>query len=140
MSAGLGVQFVQTAVVLLFAPLYAGAIAKAESRVQSKRGPSVLQPYRDLAKLLRKGSAISDHLYRPDVHVERASDDPAGRSGPVLYHTRVTPAFENYLYRPIVRAVVRLSDAISPIQSGDVNRYLLYVYVTVLVAFVLGSR
>jgi formate hydrogenlyase subunit 4 len=28
--------------------------------VTSRRGPSVLQPYRDLAKLLRKGSAISD--------------------------------------------------------------------------------
>src|SRR5579875_2368797 len=26
----------------------------------SKRGPSVWQPYRDLAKLLRKGSTISD--------------------------------------------------------------------------------
>src|SRR6202161_1531160 len=26
----------------------------------SRRGPSVLQPYRDLAKLLRKGSVISD--------------------------------------------------------------------------------
>ena len=28
--------------------------------MQSKRGPSIWQPYRDLAKLLRKGSAISD--------------------------------------------------------------------------------
>jgi formate hydrogenlyase subunit 4 len=53
------VQFLQSAVVLLLAPLYAGVIARAEAIVQSKRGPSVLQPYRDLAKLLRKGSAIS---------------------------------------------------------------------------------
>jgi formate hydrogenlyase subunit 4 len=50
----------QTLVVLLFAPLYAGAIARAEAIVQSKRGPSVLQPYRDLAKVLRKGSAVSE--------------------------------------------------------------------------------
>lgn len=46
--------------VLLLAPLYAGALSRAEAIVQSKRGPSVLQPYRDLAKYLRKGSAISD--------------------------------------------------------------------------------
>jgi formate hydrogenlyase subunit 4 len=53
-------QVLQGAVVLLVSPLYAGALARAEAIVQSKRGPSVLQPYRDLAKLLRKGSAISD--------------------------------------------------------------------------------
>jgi len=55
-----GLQVLQSAVVLLLAPLYAGALARAEAIVQCKRGPSVLQPYRDLQKLLRKGSAISD--------------------------------------------------------------------------------
>jgi formate hydrogenlyase subunit 4 len=55
-----GLQILQSAVVVLFAPLYAGAIARAEAIVQCKRGPSVLQPYRDLRKLLRKGSAISE--------------------------------------------------------------------------------
>ena len=35
-------------------------LARAEAVVGSKRGPSVLQPYRDLVKLLRKGSAVSD--------------------------------------------------------------------------------
>ncbi len=54
------IQVLQSAVVLFLAPLYTGAIARAEAIVQSKRGPSVLQPYRDLAKLLRKGSATSE--------------------------------------------------------------------------------
>jgi len=53
-------QLLQSLVVLVFAPLYAGVLSRAEAIVQSKRGPSVLQPYRDLYKLLRKGSAISD--------------------------------------------------------------------------------
>jgi formate hydrogenlyase subunit 4 len=35
-------------------------ITRAEAVVASKRGPSVWQPYRDLAKLLRKSSAVSD--------------------------------------------------------------------------------
>ena len=56
-----GLQILQSAIVLLVAPLYAGVLTRAEAIVQSKRGPSVLQPYRDLAKLLRKGSAISEH-------------------------------------------------------------------------------
>jgi formate hydrogenlyase subunit 4 len=54
------VQILQSFVVLAAAPLYAGALAKAEAIVESKRGPSVVQPYRDLAKLLRKGSIVSD--------------------------------------------------------------------------------
>ena len=54
------IQVLQSLVVLTFAPLYAGVLTRAEAVVASKRGPSVLQPYRDLAKLLRKGSAISD--------------------------------------------------------------------------------
>jgi formate hydrogenlyase subunit 4 len=54
------IQVLQSLVVLMLAPLYAGVLARAEAVVGSKRGPSVLQPYRDLAKLLRKGSAVSD--------------------------------------------------------------------------------
>jgi formate hydrogenlyase subunit 4 len=53
-------QVIQSLTVLVVAPLYAGVLARAEAIVQSKRGPSVLQPYRDLRKLLGKGSAISD--------------------------------------------------------------------------------
>src|ERR1700684_1417006 len=54
------IQVLQSLVVLVFAPLYAGCLGRAEAVVASKRGPSIFQPYRDLAKLLRKGSAISD--------------------------------------------------------------------------------
>jgi formate hydrogenlyase subunit 4 len=55
-------QVVQSLVVLVLAPLYAGVLTRAEAVVASKRGPSALQPYRDLAKLLRKGSAVSEHV------------------------------------------------------------------------------
>ncbi|MGW5231407.1 respiratory chain complex I subunit 1 family protein [Streptomyces nodosus] len=60
MSVAVGLQVVQSLVVLLLAPLYAGVLARAEAVVASRRGPGVLQPYRDLAKWLRKGSAVSD--------------------------------------------------------------------------------
>jgi len=56
----IAIQVLQSLVVLGLAPLYAGVIARAEAIVGSKRGPSMLQPYRDLAKLLRKASAVSD--------------------------------------------------------------------------------
>ena len=78
-----------------------------------------------------------DELYQPNVHVERASDDPAGRSGPVHYRSQVTPLFERYLYDPLIRSVERLAALVRPLQSGDVNLYLLYVFLVVLVAYLI---
>ena len=81
-----------------------------------------------------------DALYRPSVSVSRpADDDPAGRSGPVHYAAPVTPVFKRYLYRPLVRALEWLADLVRPVQSGDVNLYLLYVFVVILLAYLLGA-
>ena len=80
-----------------------------------------------------------DALYRPSVSVRRASDDPAGRSGPVHYESEVTPVFLRYLYRPVIRAVEWLADMVRPLQSGDVNLYLLYVFVVILLAYLIGA-
>jgi hydrogenase-4 component B len=80
-----------------------------------------------------------DALYRQSVSVERASDDPAGRSGPVHYESETTLVFERYLYRPVIRAVEWAADFIRPMQSGDVNLYLLYVFVAVLAAYLIAA-
>ncbi|MFZ0172241.1 MAG: hypothetical protein WAL04_11220 [Acidimicrobiales bacterium] len=81
-----------------------------------------------------------ERFYCPDVHLDQASDDPAGRSGPARYRTKVTPLFERYLYRPIARFVRAVANALQPIQSGDVNLYLLYILVTLVVAFLVYRR
>jgi hydrogenase-4 component B len=80
-----------------------------------------------------------DALYRPSVSVHRASDDPAGSSGPVHYESEATPIFERYLYRPVIRALEWLADMVRPIQSGDVNLYLFYVFAAVLVAYLIAA-
>ncbi|MEB4211203.1 proton-conducting transporter membrane subunit [Mycobacterium sp. 94-17] len=80
-----------------------------------------------------------DRLYQPSVTVQRASDEPAGRSGPVHYEAEVTPLFQRYLYRPTVVAVQYCARLVTPIQSGDVNVYLLYVFLAVLIAYLLGA-
>jgi hydrogenase-4 component B len=80
-----------------------------------------------------------DALYRPRVSLRRASDDPAGRSGPVHYESEVSPLFLRYLYRPVVRAVEWVADAVQPLQSGDVNLYLFYVFVVILLAYLFGA-
>ncbi|MGH6962196.1 MAG: respiratory chain complex I subunit 1 family protein [Dongiaceae bacterium] len=48
------VQGMQMLLVLLLAPLLTGVVRKVKARLLLRRGPSVIQPYRDLLRLLRK--------------------------------------------------------------------------------------
>src|SRR5512140_3905177 len=56
----LALAFAQMLLVVLLGPLVTGVIQKMKARLQCRRGASVLQPYRDLGKLLRKGTVQSD--------------------------------------------------------------------------------
>ena len=49
----------QTALVLLLSPLITGVSKTLKARLQTRRGPGILQPYRDLHKLFRKGMVIT---------------------------------------------------------------------------------
>ncbi len=53
-------QVAQVLAVLLLAPLIQGFILRYEERVQRARGPSILQPYRDLWKLFHKQLVIPE--------------------------------------------------------------------------------
>ncbi len=48
------VQGAQMALVLLLAPLLTGFVRKSKARLLRRQGPPLSQPYRDLARLLRK--------------------------------------------------------------------------------------
>ena len=50
----LAIQGIQMALVLLLAPLLTGMVRKIKARLLLRRGPSLIQPYRDLFRLLRK--------------------------------------------------------------------------------------
>jgi formate hydrogenlyase subunit 4 len=51
---------IQVLVVMGFAPLMKGVLIRMKERVQSRQGPSILQPYRDLSKLFHKDEVVSD--------------------------------------------------------------------------------
>jgi formate hydrogenlyase subunit 4 len=51
---------VQVATTLIFAPLVSGVLSRLKEIIQSKRGPSILQPYRDIWKLFQKDEVVSD--------------------------------------------------------------------------------
>ena len=54
MIQDLAVQGMQMTLVLLLAPLLTGVVRKLKARLLLRRGPSLIQPYRDLFRLLRK--------------------------------------------------------------------------------------
>ena len=51
----------QLSVTLLTGPLIYGIIRKTKSRLQGRRGASIVQPYSDLAKLMKKEVVKSEH-------------------------------------------------------------------------------
>lgn len=54
------IQALQDLTILCGAPLVSGVIAHVEGRIQGRRGPRILQPYYDLAKLFRKESVAPE--------------------------------------------------------------------------------
>src|SRR6266705_3525622 len=53
-------NLLQVFVVVAFAPLVEGVVGWLKENIQSKRGPSISQPYRDIWKLLHKDEIVSD--------------------------------------------------------------------------------
>jgi formate hydrogenlyase subunit 4 len=57
----LAVQGAQMLLVLLLAPLLTGLVRKVKARLLRRRGPPVIQPYRDLIRLSRKEVVLADN-------------------------------------------------------------------------------
>jgi formate hydrogenlyase subunit 4 len=60
MIRDLALQGAQMLFVLGLAPLLTGFVRKVKARLLRRRGPPLLQPYRDLARLLRKEVVLAD--------------------------------------------------------------------------------
>ncbi len=56
-----GAQLVQMALVLALAPLLTGLVRKAKARIQRRTGPPLLQPYRDLRRMLGKEAVVAEN-------------------------------------------------------------------------------
>ncbi len=55
------IQLAQTLLVLGLAPLLSGVTRKIRARLLRRQGASVLQPYRDLLKLIRKEAVVAQN-------------------------------------------------------------------------------
>jgi len=79
-------------------------------------------------------------VYRPLLQPERkikikSNFLPYFTSG-ISFEEHVRPIFREYLYRPVRRGVIEASKKWQFIQSGSVNLYLCYIFVTLVVLLV----
>jgi formate hydrogenlyase subunit 4 len=58
--ADIAVQGAQMLLVLLLAPVLTGFVRKVKARLLRRQGPPLLQPYRDLVRLMRKEVVLAD--------------------------------------------------------------------------------
>jgi formate hydrogenlyase subunit 4 len=81
----LAVQAAQMLLVLALAPLLTGFVRKVKARLLLRQGPPLIQPYRDLARLLRSGSFPSRADKPCRSAFRREFFFPATVRGPVLF-------------------------------------------------------
>src|SRR5512146_1066721 len=113
----MGKLVAQAALLVGCAPLVTGLVQKLKARLQCRRGASVWQPYRDLAKLLRKGTVQSD------------TASPFFRAVPVLVlaATVTAAALVPVVWAPQRPAALPLGDAILLVGLLALARFLLAV-------------
>jgi len=57
----LAIQGAQMALVLALAPLLTGFVRKVKAQLMRRRGPPLIQPYRDLWRLMRKEAVLAEN-------------------------------------------------------------------------------
>jgi hydrogenase-4 component B len=82
---------------------------------------------------------LASRFYSPDIHVDRASET-RGLEPPRPLPDASTPALRKLPLPPVTRFVQALARLHGPIQSGNVNSYLLYILVVVVIAYFVAAR
>lgn len=108
--------------VLLGAALFQGLIKKMKSRLQGRQGPSLLQPYFDIWKLLRKESVVSEHaswVFRSTPYVVFAATVSASLFVPVWSATAPLGFAGDAILVVYLLGLARFFEAIAALDTGS---------------------
>ena len=75
-------------------------------------------------------------VYRPDRRVERTPADAPYFPSVISYRSIRTTSYERALYRPFVEAVVALAHRVRRLQTGNIQVYLLYIFLALVLLLV----
>ncbi|HVB23856.1 MAG TPA: proton-conducting transporter membrane subunit [Ktedonobacteraceae bacterium] len=82
---------------------------------------------------------IFNGLFRSQTSTGATASAARHGEGDISYQQEVPPPFERFLYRPIVRAWEYVTHGARIIQSGNINQYIFYIFLIVLIALILRA-
>ncbi len=116
-----GIVLLEMALLVVAGPLVTGVIQKLKARLQCRAGASVVQPYRDIVKLLRKGTVQADTasgFFRAIPVLVLAATIAAGALVPVIrVGASVIPLGDAILLLGLL-ALARFLTAIGALDAG----------------------
>ncbi|MBV8047098.1 MAG: respiratory chain complex I subunit 1 family protein [Paludibacterium sp.] len=112
----------QGVILLLLAPLMTGVSRMIRARMHSRRGPGVLQDYRDLAKLFKRqdvAPAVSGGVFRAAPYVILGTMFLLAMALPAFTRTSPLPFLADLITFAYLFALVRFFFSLSGIDSGS---------------------
>jgi len=82
---------------------------------------------------------IFNALFRSRVRSESPAASARSREGRITYQQEIPPLFERSLYQPLLRLWGGLTRRARVIQSGNINQYVAYIFVIVLIVLLLRA-
>jgi hydrogenase-4 component B len=82
---------------------------------------------------------IFNQLYRSRSRLEAEAAAAQHRSGRITYDQHIPPPFERGLYQPILKLTRAITHRARLIQSGNINQYIAYIFLIVLVILILRA-
>jgi hydrogenase-4 component B len=75
-------------------------------------------------------------LFRPRREVQREYDYSPYFARTLRFESHIEEAFVTRIYRPLNRAVLRLSRRMRALQAGSIQAYLIYIFITLLLLLI----
>lgn len=82
---------------------------------------------------------IFNGIFRSRVQTKTPALAAHHREGLVEYEQEIPPPFERGLYRPLRRGVGWLTECARVIQSGNINQYVAYIFLIVIIVLILRA-
>jgi hydrogenase-4 component B len=82
---------------------------------------------------------IFNRLYRSRTSFQADAAAARHQNGRITYEQQIPPPFEHWLYRPLMKWGNAITARARLIQSGNINQYIAYIFLIVLVILILRA-
>lgn len=75
-------------------------------------------------------------IFRPQREIQTTYSDSSFIKEKVIFGSEIEPIFEKYFYDPVAKVVIILSRFMRIIQTGYIQTYLLYIFITLVISLI----